>query len=257
MKLGTIWDDTTHPVAVQRGVVWPSDPKYSGAKIGEYGVDGIASGSPLLLVPNDHVDLMSYCGPVWVSDWTYSGLYQNQRSTGGALQVKTVKTLMIRADLSENGEIALHPVYMLEAAPTDLPANSAYQVDLLDPAGNLLASYFVPVLEAYEPGLSIRALHALIPLPDSEVAWVRLSEVNGPNSSQQDVLGAQSTAQAIVPLVTQTPEMITLSWGMPDKPAIVRYTVDDGKSWSVLGLDVMGGKLQLDPGTLPGGEGSF
>ena len=50
---------------------------YAGASIGEYGLDGIG-GSLQLLSPGSYVDMMSYCDPVWVSDYTYEALYADQ-----------------------------------------------------------------------------------------------------------------------------------------------------------------------------------
>ncbi len=48
-----------------------------------------------------------------------------------------------------------------------------------------------------------------------------------------------------------------LRWGAPEVPALVRYTVDAGRTWTTVGLDVLGGALRLDPRTLPGGAGYF
>jgi hypothetical protein len=40
---------------------------------------------------------------------------------------------------------------------------------------------------------------------------------------------------------------------MPQIPALVRYTTDQGESWSTLGFDILEGKLQIDPQSLPPG----
>jgi hypothetical protein len=44
----------------------------------------------------------------------------------------------------------------------------------------------------------------------------------------------------------------TLSWSNTSVPALVRYT-HDGKRWTTLGVDLVGGRLSLDPQMLPGG----
>lgn len=50
------------------------DPKfpYSNGGIGGWGYDYV---SDKLVDPNKIYDFMSYCGPIWVSDYTYKGLY--------------------------------------------------------------------------------------------------------------------------------------------------------------------------------------
>jgi len=49
----------------------------------------------------------------------------------------------------------------------------------------------------------------------------------------------------------------TLQWGVVDVPALVRYTADEGQSWTTFGLDVMGGQLTLARTALPAGAGRF
>jgi hypothetical protein len=49
----------------------PSYP-YPGALIGELGVD-VSEG--VVLTPGDHYDVMSYCDPQWISDYTYVALF--------------------------------------------------------------------------------------------------------------------------------------------------------------------------------------
>jgi hypothetical protein len=37
----------------------------------------------------------------------------------------------------------------------------------------------------------------------------------------------------------------------------VRYTADNSATWTTLGVDVLGGELNIDPDTLPAGAGYF
>ncbi|MCP5094040.1 MAG: hypothetical protein GY943_00655, partial [Chloroflexi bacterium] len=37
-----------------------------------------------------------------------------------------------------------------------------------------------------------------------------------------------------------------LSWGQPDTPAVVRYTTNDGVSYTTLALNVLGGEYEVD-----------
>ncbi len=238
------------------GSDWPSDAKYSEARIGEFGVDGIGTGSPSLLDPTRYRDLMSYCGPEWISDWTYTKLYNDQRSRGALLRALSTQSILVRAEIDPSGAIEMQPVYLLQATPTDQAGSGDYRVDLLNEQGQIIATYYVPVLIADEPGISVRSIHAVLPAPSEGLASVRISEVNGPNSSQQPLAGVQ-IAGAIKPQLTQTADLISLDWGLAGQPALVRYTADGGQSWISLAADLTTGRLEIEPDSLPGGLGYF
>jgi hypothetical protein len=46
---------------------------YSGAAIGVWGYDMVKG---LLLDPSDHVDMMSYCNPKWISDYNFTHIFE-------------------------------------------------------------------------------------------------------------------------------------------------------------------------------------
>lgn len=65
------------------------DPSYPHAK-GKIGRFGYHSGTKQFFAPNQYADVMSYCDPAWISDYTYSAIYK--RSLGlksSPLQVGT------------------------------------------------------------------------------------------------------------------------------------------------------------------------
>jgi hypothetical protein len=111
------------------------------------------------------------------------------------------------------------------------------------------------LLEAEENGIVAHSIHAVVPRPAQPIAKLRVL--------RSGRLVAERTFNRLVPrlaaqvTVEQATHVLTLRWGEPDIPALVRYTVDDGKSWTTLGLDVLGGGLTLDSRTLPGGVGRF
>lgn len=73
----------------------PSDPDYpySGAELGTWGYDIVED---RLFDPNDTVDMMSYCSPIWVSDYTFYSLYQRMQTVSN--QARSVR--MSRSSLS-------------------------------------------------------------------------------------------------------------------------------------------------------------
>jgi hypothetical protein len=48
-----------------------------------------------------------------------------------------------------------------------------------------------------------------------------------------------------------------LRWGSPSIPAIVRYTTDQGSSWTALAIDWLGGEYYFDSDALPHGSIQF
>ena len=78
---------------------------YPGAKIGVWGYDMVGKD---LVDPSDAVDFMSYCSPVWISDYTYSALFKrigavNQLAAGKdstdiATDVGTGRVITVETD---------------------------------------------------------------------------------------------------------------------------------------------------------------
>ncbi len=231
------------------GTNWSTDSKHAGASIGEYGLDGIG-GTLKLLSPTGYVDMMSYCDPVWVSDYTYKALYADQVSKGAYIWSPTQESLLISGSIGEDGTVSLNPVYMLPQTAVS-PQNGLYQVELLDAAGTVIASHPVDFFLAEEEGVSARAIHGVVPAPDVPVAELRLLEVASGTAVANRTLSTSSLA--VKAALAQRSESATISWGIADVPANVRYTANDGLTWTTVGLNVLGGSLEVDLSGLPGG----
>jgi hypothetical protein len=242
---------------------------YPNASIGPgvYGLDISQARVWSPVAPDDTKDLMSYCQPQWVSDFTYQGLLNNQRIYGASVMQSGVGYL-VRAALTDDGA-TLEPVYALDGVTPDAPQRGEYTVELLDAAGALLASHTVAAVEAegpYHYGEETvehdhdhrhiyRRITAVVPAPVGPVARFRLI--------RDGVVIAERANDAAPPAVAASATIArndatwTLSWSNAFVPALVRYT-HDGKRWTSLGVDLVGGRLSLDPQTLPGdGHGRF
>jgi hypothetical protein len=232
------------------------DPNYpyAGASIGQYGLDGIG-GSLQLLSPSGYVDMMSYCDPVWVSDYTYKALYNDQVANGAFIWTPTQESLLIQGSVADDGAVTLNPVYILpQTAPTSSavsPQNNFYQVELLDSVGNIIATHPIDLLVAEEEGVSVRAVRGVVPLPNEPVAELRIVEVASQTAVANRTLSTAS--MAVSASLAQSSSSATVSWGLTDVPANVRYTVNDGQTWTTVGLNVLGGSLEVDLSGLPGG----
>lgn len=231
------------------GTNWSSDPKHAGASIGEYGLDGIG-GTLELLSPSGFVDMMSYCDPVWISDFTYKALYNDQMSNGAYVWAPQQESLIISGMVAEDGAVSLNPVYMLPQ--TAVPAqNGFYQVELLDSAGSVIATHPVDVRFAEEEGVSAQGIFGIVPAPATPVATLRIVEASSGTAVANRTLATSSLA--VNATLDQRSEAATVRWGIADVPATVRYTADSGETWTTVGLNVLGGSLDVDLSTLPGG----
>ncbi len=227
----------------------PSYP-YAGASIGEYGLD-IPNG--VFWSPATAVDIMSYCEPAWISDYTYIGLYNDQRANGlAALPGTAVDSMIVSASLSDEGVVTLAPSYAFASYPST-GASSDYRVELLDESGDVLVSQPMQLREAEEDEAWGRMLTAVLPLPSKATATLRIMQgdtiVASRRLNNTAAFGPQ-TATAV-----REGDAITLNWGLVGTPAIVRYSPDGGQSWLGLGLGVTDGAFTVDAATLPTGEG--
>lgn len=233
------------PCGVSGDVNYP----YAGASIGQYGLDGIG-GTLELISPSGYVDMMSYCDPVWVSDYTYKALYTDQVNNGAFVWAPQEESLLISGSVADDGTVSINPVYILpQAAAT--PQNGLYQVELLDEAGNIIATHPVDLMVAEEEGVSARAIRGVVPAPGVPVAELRIVEVASGTAVAHRTLSTAS--MAVNATLAQRSETATITWGIADVPANVRYTANNGQTWTTVGLNVLGGSLDVDLSGLPGG----
>ncbi len=225
----------------------PSYP-YPGASIGEYGID-IPQG--VFWGPSTAVDVMSYCDPAWLSDYTYIALYNDQIINGAAIAPTSAESMVVVAGLADDGAVTLTPTYAFTSYPSTA-AESDYQVQLLDKAGNVLLTQTLKVREAVEEGVSGRLLTAVLPLADRYATAVRIVTGATVLAEQQLTPAADLRRQKVS--ATRQGDVISLAWGLADTPAIVRYSPDGGQTWHGLGIGVLGGTFAVEAAALPTGN---
>ena len=219
----------------------PSSPDphypYPNATIGVYGMD---TDEDVLLSPGANFDMMSYCGPEWVSDYTYEGLLQDQLARTAPTN-DPGEGLLLRAAFDGETAAAL-PVYRLNGAA--LPADdSGYSVQLLDERGTVIATHPATLLEAEETGVAARMLVAHAPAPRVAVAEVRFLR-DGKMVAERKLISSGLDTRAQTAAATSVAGGLRLTWGQPGVPALVRISAD-GAQWTTLALDVLGGQMTL------------
>lgn len=147
---------------------------YAGGIIGAWGFNVRTS----TLIPRTNPDLMTYCGPEWISDYTYKGVL-NFRGTATSAIVTAAAVepgLLIWGRIAADGAITLEPSVRLTARPA-LPARSgSYTLDLTDASGGTIQTLsFDPELTDDHAGAPER--HFAFVIPISEAAQARLQGI--------------------------------------------------------------------------------
>lgn len=213
------------------------DYPYPDGRLGEFGVDVLAD---RLLTPDDAYDLMSYCWRKWISDYHYVKAFEEQLRNGYSRWQQPVPGMHVRMAPTDAGGIAVLPAYSLNAPPTALPAQSEYAIELVDGQGIVLASHPVSPAVASEEGFTTWVISAVLPQPALVPSLVRLTH-QGQLVAERKLVEPRRAAVN----VTASDDGAALTWRPADRPALVRYSTDDGATWTTLGVDVTGGSLTL------------
>jgi len=230
---------------------------YSDGRIGQYGFD-VSDFTPILYTVKD---FMSYCEPNWVSDYTYDGLRRNQLFNGSQqVQSASQPVMMIRIRISGDDDFRLEPVYEFEGLVSRTADSSEYEIELLNQNMDAISRHPVLVMHAEEPDIEINSITAVIPKPQDQTSVIRLIK-NGETilekAVQFPVSKAFSNKPVAEPAVITEADDFYLCWDYPQIPAMVRVRGEQESGWTTLGVDIIGGKLQIFPATLPPGKVQF
>ncbi|WP_240307617.1 M66 family metalloprotease [Thermus caldifontis] len=113
------------------GVSGDPNYPYEGGKIGTWGYD-LANGS--LKDPSQLYDLMSYCGPQWVSDYTYEGAQSFLETSPPKPQSLPEEGLLFSGRIGQ-GELVFNPPLRVSAEPEG--EASPYHLRAQTPSGEV------------------------------------------------------------------------------------------------------------------------
>jgi hypothetical protein len=233
----------------------PPDPDprypYAGGTVGQYGYN-VSSNE---IYPPEYFDIMGYCGPNHVSDYTYKAFYDDQVNHGQyILGMPAVKSLLIRATIAPDGSLILGNLYPLISSPDEEPVSSAYVAQLLDQDGMILASHHLEVYSTAEEGKRPVSIFQIVPLPSGTVDSLRILK---DDLVVDELKFIQNVVFSPKISLEKSETLWTLKWFPADLPALIRYTNDGGTSWTTLGIDVFGGEIFINPNDLAGSDGQF
>lgn len=224
---------------------------YAGGGIGQYGFDVPKS---TFWRPSNSFDMMGYCSPEWISDYTYQAIYNEQRLVGRPAGDEMEQGVLLIANIGTNGDVNINPTYAFDMFVSEVPADSSYQVEFVNADGVVVASQPVRVRYAEEHGHEIYSIATTVALPTAVYNQIRITR-DGELVAERLMNDATAVHEATLS-VEETAEQVTLNWGV-STPALVRYTNDDGASWHTLSVDNKEGLLAVDVAQLAGGNGRF
>lgn len=102
----------------------PSYP-YSDGSIGAWGYDFREGGS---LVPPTTTDLMSYCSPRWISDYSFAKALRYRRSVGADANAAPAQVLLLWGGVDGAGAPFLDPSFVVETVPVLPHAPGEYEI---------------------------------------------------------------------------------------------------------------------------------
>jgi hypothetical protein len=103
-----------------------------------YGFDPVAGVS---YSPLSHYDLMGYCGPTWISDYTYRGImdYRALNQVSGLFGAALEPSLLVWGRIDPDG-LVLEPAFEITTVPSLPEQPGPYTVQGLDEGGRVLFS---------------------------------------------------------------------------------------------------------------------
>lgn len=149
---------------------------YAGGTIGVFGFNVRLN----QLLSSGTADLMGYCSPTWISDYTYNAVMSYRGTSTSATTITSASvqpSLLVWGHMNANGEIALEPAVRLTGRSV-LPARGGdYTLDATDAAGNTIFSVsFDPDVVASESKVRDDE-HFAFMIPVNDAAEARLNRV--------------------------------------------------------------------------------
>jgi hypothetical protein len=116
-----------------------ADPHYPHAA-GRIGITGYDRSQATLKGPSTHYDLMGYCGPGWISDYTYLGILGSRGSAASPPSVAAPAAGLLIWGRIDSGGAVLEPVFDVTAPPSPPVTSGPYRVRGVDTVGRELFS---------------------------------------------------------------------------------------------------------------------
>jgi hypothetical protein len=186
-------------------------------------------------VSPDTKDLMSYCRPIWISDYNYLRMIDGRETAARTAAGPQARSLLVRGEYDSQG-LRLDPLFEIEAASSPATATGV-NVELLDARGTVVGRTRVPELTPDHAGT--RSFVAVVPLP-SPAGDVRRVRIRAPSGVQEERALTPDARSASI-AVSHAMDRTELRW---DARVVRHALVRDQTSGEVLAF-ASGGAIDL------------
>lgn len=204
---------------------------YAGGAIGVFGYN-VRLGQ--LLQPST-ADLMGYCSPTWISDYTYKAVlnFRGNSVASTTTSASVQPGLLVWGRVTTDGTIILEPATQISARSVLPTRGGAYTLQGSDASGNTTFSLsFDPEEVADETGTGER--HFAFVVPMSDVAQDQLSTLtvrgegkSAERQSRRSVTALESAVES-ASLDDEGAGRVRLRWSVAEQPMIVVRDANTG-----------------------------
>jgi Metallo-peptidase family M12B Reprolysin-like len=200
------------------------DPEYpyAGASIGVRGMD---LSVPEIKDPASYTDLMGYCNPQWISDYSYTQILDFMGAPTKALSTASTSCILVWGRVHD-GELILEPAFLVQARPHLPSRRGDYRVDARDVSGGRLfdLSFDLPPV-ADHPNGQEGAFAWTVPVTARQASALYELEARGPQSRavqrsrNQDIGGPARRAPYFLERVSSNE--LHLEWDASVHPVVI------------------------------------
>jgi hypothetical protein len=142
-------------------------------------------------------DLMTYCHPEWISDYTFTGAldYIVAHPTSPTIAAGSVPSVLIWGRI-DDGVPVLEPAVEVMAAPTPLPASGPYHLQGIDVSGRTLLDLSFAGEEVADAPTPTRHFAFLVPKSSFSGAGLSELRLSGPAGASASVRSSGAAANA-------------------------------------------------------------
>ncbi|WP_306601986.1 putative Ig domain-containing protein [Geothrix sp. 21YS21S-2] len=207
---------------------------YASGVIGVWGYDSTRN---ILESPTSVVDVMSYCSPVWVSDYNYKKVITTRAATGAyvATAADTARECLIaRGIVHKDGSVELLPGFRTRAVPSPVQPEGDLRLEGLDAGGNVVLTSPMEAEEmGCDPGPHDR--HFLVALPAASADLDALASLRVLKDGQ--ILASRTSPRVVAgqpSLRRVSAGEVALDWDAAAHPAVMVRDTATGEVVAIL-----------------------
>lgn len=200
---------------------------YSGGQIGVFGYNLRTNA----VIQNTAADLMGYCSPSWISDYTFNAMLSFRGFTTAAMGMTTSSAteqpgLLVWGRVEPNGDVVLEPAMRITARSVLPAAAGDFTMRATDESGATLFTYaFAPLAVADEA--DDKGSHFAFVVPMSDAAYERLAQLEVSGRGRRAERTSRVPAQALeaaakgLEIAAEASSRARLKWNASSFPMVM------------------------------------